>query len=588
MPQPTDDLESWQSLTTALRSHDYERLKRAAEVLRAMGEAGNNVAPDPFLATLLDDDIELRSAAAWILGELKERAPVEPLLAALHDAPDEVRTAAAWALKEAGSRVPLEQRIQFLADPSPTVRLAMLCALETRAPHNILLKALQDSCHSVRSTAAYVISRLDEKIPLDALVPILHAEDAGIRETAVGTLANRTDPAFLELLVAALGDPATDVRRDAAELSGQWGKVMPVEALRARLSDDHPAVRSTAAKSLARIGDPAGLAVILSELAIKKEYVRENTLSALQTSLDADRAKRDLAVHLPLEVLVDLLHDSHWPVGLMAAEFIGLRGDSASLKALVELMDDPEVVTREAAIEGLIYFGTRAPMDRLLAALDDEEAAVRRQAAHALEAFGTAVPVEALLPHLADDDAKVARAVAKLGHPAGIDALVRVLCTLESRWEAACALGELGGRAPASALVAAFGDSDDQVQFRAAEALYRTHRDVFLDITPSWCVVLLGTAPRQGAKTLESLRQTSCAIALGRLQSSAPALVTYLTDLLDWPYWETRMRAVIALGHIGPDLPAATLQTIERLRHDPESASVRKMASTALEGFARS
>ncbi|HEV8194710.1 MAG TPA: hypothetical protein VGP82_24925 [Ktedonobacterales bacterium] len=48
------------------------------------------------------------------------------------------------------------------------------------------------------------------------------------------------------------------------------------------------------------------------------------------------------------------------------------------------------------------------------------------------------------------------------------------------------------------------------------------------------------------------------------------------------------MYAAVALGHIGPDLPAATLQTIERLRHDPELASVRKMASSVLEGFARS
>jgi HEAT repeat protein len=62
----------------------------------------------------------------------------------------------------------------------------------------------------------------------------------------------------------------------------------------------------------------------------------------------------------------------------------------------------------------------------------------------------------------------------------------------------------------------------------------------------------------------------------------SPTLFDVLTQLLHWPYWEVRMKAVQALGKLQGKIPDATIHRLFALHEDPDSRAVRQAASEAL------
>lgn len=56
----------------------------------------------------------------------------------------------------------------------------------------------------------------------------------------------------------------------------------------------------------------------------------------------------------------------------------------------------------------------------------------------------------------------------------------------------------------------------------------------------------------------------------------------HLTELLDWHYWQVRLRTAWALGEIRRNIPDRAIRRLLELRHDPESAAVRWGADEAL------
>ena len=55
-----------------------------------------------------------------------------------------------------------------------------------------------------------------------------------------------------------------------------------------------------------------------------------------------------------------------------------------------------------------------------------------------------------------------------------------------------------------------------------------------------------------------------------------------ITDLLDWPYWEVRMKAAQTLGVVHRNIPDRAIRRLMELRHDPSSQEVREAADEAL------
>jgi HEAT repeat protein len=190
----------------------------------------------------------------------------------------------------------------------------------------------------------------------------------------------------------------------------------------------------------------------------------------------------------------------------------------------------------------------------LVRALGDSDWQVRYAAAQALGQLGERAPIDPLVRALGDSDANVRRAAAQ-------------------------ALGQLGERAPIDPLVRALGDSNPDVRQAAAQALQQIAPQRLEVIALEGEEILVNG--KSGA-TLGSLVQGNIAEILEGAGQPFPAFIALLTTLLDWPYWEVRMKAIHALGKIRRQIPEATVQKLEALRKDPESQAVCDAADDAL------
>jgi HEAT repeat protein len=81
---------------------------------------------------------------------------------------------------------------------------------------------------------------------------------------------------------------------------------------------------------------------------------------------------------------------------------------------------------------------------------------------------------------------------------------------------------------------------------------------------------------------LGSIAHTFIAETVGSFQSVSPVLLEHLTSLLDWPHWETRLKAIQALGQIRRAIPDAAIRRLLELRLGARSPLIRNAADKAL------
>ncbi len=188
---------------------------------------------EPLIA-LLDQNLLLRSRAASELGHLcrpsrkngGERA-VEPLIALLLDDDDVgVRSEAAFALGEMGDERAVEPLISLLGDED----------------------------FAITENAADALGRIGGERAVEPLIAYLGRVGGGI---AIELLGKIGDERAVEPLIALLLDgDDSDVRSDAAIALGRIGDERAVEPLSASArNDDHESVRKVAEQALGRIGD---------------------------------------------------------------------------------------------------------------------------------------------------------------------------------------------------------------------------------------------------------------------------------------------------------------------------------------------
>jgi len=581
MPLSRDPFEP---LIRALHHSSGEGRWKAAEALRQRGEPGGQLSAEALIHVLLHDTTPLRQAAADILREWREYVPVEPLFLAMQDADGQVRSAAKWALADVGEYAQQERLLPHLADADTTVRAAVLYALGTRAPVASVLEAVCAPEEGLREAAVFLVGLLREQVPVEPLVSVLQTRDARLRAAAARALGNLGERIPVEPLSEALHDAETDVRLEAIRALANVGERMPGAALRALLDDTDQPIRQAAAQALVRVGDPAALAIMVDSLHADHEWAREEALTRLVESTDAER--HEIARHLPIEELLRLLKDEWWPVGHMAARVIATLGEEAPLAQVLALLPHPLPQARWAALHALALLGEhmplsqRIPIEPVLTALEAEDVETRRGAAGVLDYFGPRVPVDRLLPLLEEENARVARTLAKRGRQEGRDALVASLRTIDHAWLAAAALGELGEHAPAEPLRAALNTSEGMVRQAVAEALYKTHPELLPQLVPE---VVETLCSGQVGPLLEPLRHVLIVRALAALRSPQPAILAWFDRSLDAPDWEVRTWAALGLSGMKPMVREATLEKLQRLLDDPESASVRKAARRALE-----
>ena len=101
-------------------------------------------------------------------------------------------------------------------------------------------------------------------------------------------------------------------------------------------------------------------------------------------------------------------------------------------------------------------------------------------------------------------------------------------------------LGQLKDHTAVELVVAALGDSEQRVREAAIQVLHQLHPEALPTVVREAIAIVQRGEP---GKVLGSMLQRVVADAIGNVGHNSPALLEKLTQLLEWPYWEVRIKA---------------------------------------------
>lgn len=407
-------------LLPALRDPDRQVRTAAARVL---GELKDPRAVTAIAGLLQDEERLVREAAAKALGEIGAASASGPLFTALHDKDVSLRQYAAKSLGKIGTPV-LEQAIALLKDPDVDQRRYAAWILgdlkDPRAVEPITI-ALRGHTKDTPDQDVYETVMALVKIGPAATESLLalaqHGSDAVRREAlfALGTIKElRAAP----LLLAALHDPNYRILAKAIEALEKIKDPRAVEPLIPILKDPRPGFRIAAAEALGAIGDARAVEPLIKALEDSEGLVRMTTALALGEIKDP-RA---------VEPLLGALKDKMADVRKEAAKALVQLPDTRAVRPLIAALGDESSDVQKQVIEALVKIGAPA-FAPLLAAVQDKRKTARTGAVLALGAFKDARAVELLIPVLKDSSARYAAvyALKEIGDPRAVEPLLAAL-----------------------------------------------------------------------------------------------------------------------------------------------------------------
>ncbi len=561
-----EDSAAVAALVAVVQDPDGEIRAEAAEALGTLGERGQQIPLEPLLILLDDSEEQVRSSAIQALGKLfKLHQPIDALMSEMlrRDEPRIQQVLVLVSRPEVSAEQLLDVLLAGLQDHPTTVAVPLVID-----PRQQLLadRQLTDWHIAVRSIPARILAKLARYIR-EQLSPDIVGEQAEVFVTyewllqAVVAKAERTPGkgAAVKLLVTLLHD---DLAFELQRRDLNTEPLHPIETIRAVLSDSkqESGERCRALYRLGQWKEQAPLEPMVAALQDPDWKIRESALSALYMC----------GARVPLEVFFSALADDISPVRVAAMRALAERADEVPIEVFVQASRDTaseleaaqewgrgldlEECMRVFAVQALGSLGEQAPLEPLLAALDDRDERVRRAAMQALGRMEARIPLEPL--------------IASLG-----DVTLEAIYALEQQ-------GSHGRKIPADPLLMALGDSEKQVRQAAAAALWYLHPVEFLRLLPEIQATLLG---QQRSTLFASLIQEHRADTFGEIGDASLAGIETLTELLNWPYWKVRLKAVQALHKVHRPVPEAMLRSLLELRHDPQSRAVRKAVDNLLD-----
>lgn len=381
-------------LFKVFRAGDTVRWQVAATCIAAL--EGQRVC-DYFTRVLRAGPVDERKRAALVMGRIG--APewaVIPLLGALdRSRPWQVRSQAAWSLGQLG---------------------------DTRAIP-ALIEALKDEKGKVASEAALALSVIGEPA-VPSLISHLSSEQPTVRQMAIKALSKMGTLAVRPLLsIAEDEEQADNAVRGATEALGLLGDTQAIPHLIRLLRTRGGKIAECAARALADIGGPAVQPLIDSlptrsaEFELRKAIVSalvaigEPSIEPLIKSLDSHSTSMRGASEEALtrigavatEALVAALRSENWNLRRRIAQILGRIGDERLAEPLTLALsdDDPGVRARVAQILGQIGRG-RAVEPLVDAMQNDPDDFVRRTAAKALADLRSERAIGSLIKVLED------------------------------------------------------------------------------------------------------------------------------------------------------------------------------------------
>jgi HEAT repeat protein len=350
----------------------------------------------------------------------------------------------------------VEALIIALADKQPSARKAAAEAmgrLPARAFVKPLITAIADKDNRVRWAAAKSLGKIGDARALKPMLKALQDKDSNVQRAAAWALGKMRDARAVYPLVAALEVPA--LNQSAAKALSRIG-VSAVEPLMEVLKKGNKSIRPAAANTLVRI-DNASVNPLVAALEETDSGVRKVAAQALE-SLGWQPANDRQRVR--------------WALIRCQSKELATIGSAGSDLLLVALKDEDRGV-RETAAKGLGEIKDNRAVEALVAALSDSDIRVRYEARLSLGKIGSPA-VKSLLTALTHKDVHVRQgAVEALGYiadPQAVKPLVSILGDLKLQDEPVKALIRMGSAA-VEQLAAALEDSDDNVRWRAVEAL---------------------------------------------------------------------------------------------------------------------
>jgi hypothetical protein len=195
-----------------LGSKKYDVQDKAKKAIAAIGRP----AVPGLVEALSSPRSELRSGAAWALGDIGDPAAVPALIALLSDREPDVAGAAATALGKLRDERAVEPLLAGLQAPGADkgfggyARLRALARIGTETALVALERmATAGSPPSLRADAVKTIGETRDPRFVETLGSALNDADAGVRTAAADQLRFFDGPRVIEVLEAAAGKPAT-------------------------------------------------------------------------------------------------------------------------------------------------------------------------------------------------------------------------------------------------------------------------------------------------------------------------------------------------------------------------------------------
>ena len=291
--------------------------------------------------------------------------------------------------------------VEALNDVEPAVRTEVVSALgDFKHPDAItaLINALCDHAEAVQEAAAQALKKNGNASVIDPLVGLLMRGTPGVQYHTAQTLhalnwvpttpgeqipfyvargdfkrVSMFGAAAIKALAAVLRGGSIERRVGAANTLAEIGEPAVVPLLINALKDNEAAVRSAAINGLVQTGDTGAVKGLLTLLKDHDRNVRVATVSALGRLADKEAIKP----------LMELVRDREWEVRAVLAEALGRFAERSALPAVLELVKDRDQEVRQNAVDALGRLGDESVIESLVLAMVDEHMGVRQAAARA-------------------------------------------------------------------------------------------------------------------------------------------------------------------------------------------------------------
>jgi len=586
---------------------EYRDVRKVA--VEVLGRREEQVSIDVFLRALEDEDYDVRRAAIGVLGKRGEQVPIEVFVHALEDKDDNVRKAVVEALGRHSERMSRVLLLKIAKSGNWMIwsdAAQVLIKQGEKIPLDACSLALKDKDSNMRRAVIEVMSKQGDQIPLDAILHTVDDKDINIWKKVIVVLRRRGEQNPLEVFMQSLEDEDSDVRELALLMLAEQGRRVPIELLLRRLQDENWSVRLAAVEALDKQEETVPLDVFLQALKDEDNDVRKAVVEALD--------KRGEQV--PLDVFLQALKDENSNVRKAVVEVLGKRGEQVPLVVFLRALEDEDSDVWKAGIEALArqekrfpfsgflhllqstdsftrqtvveVLGKReeqVPLDVFLQALEDEDSHVRRAAIEVLGKRREEVPLNIFMQTLQDKSGDVRKiAIEVLSKQRGqipLDVFTQALVDESASVRGAVieALSRQGKQIPYNIVLPAIGDDSRVVQNAMINLLPISNPpDMLAEINIEARAILQGQAP---GRFFGSITQGFLAETIENVGYISPFFTAQLLPMLDWHYWQVRMKAAQALGKIRRNIPDEAIQRVLELRHDPVRA-VREAADDAL------